>query len=552
MIHVGAGISQVMGFRRVGARADHRGSVEGGAVFCGAWLCLYETDFITLKKTFFDLGLSETVLETLRAQGYEEPTHIQEKVIPQVLIGRDVVGLSQTGTGKTAAFLLPMLDILSARGARARMPRALIIEPTRELGAQVYDNFQVLSRGFDLSMALLIGGVGMSDQESALARGPDIVTATPGRLLDHIERGRMILSDVHVLVLDEADRMLDMGFIPDIRRIFSWLPPRRQTLMLTATMAGELKTLAATFLSSPVEIVAGRGSSTPVKIRQSASVVGAARERHEALLTVVNRECPGTALVFCNRKRSMGAVRDGLVRGGYKAEMLHGDMDQHRRMAVLDSFRNGEIRMLICSDVAARGLDIPNVSHVFNFDLPTHAEDYVHRIGRTGRAGREGVAYSFLESDERDQLATIEALIGQGIPLCDWSTGALVEGSGVEVAVKDQRPARPARGGRGDRPARVARGPRSDRGGQRRRPERESGEEQTRERGGDRTREHGDDRTRERGGDRTRERGGDRARERGGRQGGSGKKLPHGITSVEVDESRPFGDTDQVPDFLLR
>ncbi len=364
---------------------------------------------------FEDLGLSSEILRAIDDAGYEAPTPIQEQAVPYVLMNRDILACAQTGTGKTASFVVPMLDILAAGRARARMPRSLILEPTRELAAQVADNFETYGKYQKLSMALLIGGVSFEEQEKRLDRGVDVLIATPGRLLDHFERGKVLLSDVKILVIDEADRMLDMGFIPDVERIVKLLPKIRQTLMLSATMPKEIKRLADQFLMNPKEITVNPESSTADTVEQSIMIV-AQRDKREALRTLMRAEDVSNALIFCNRKRDIGVLHRSLKRHGFEAGALHGDMDQFSRMDTLKSFKDGDIKYLVCSDVAARGLDIAGMSHVFNFDVPTNAEDYVHRIGRTGRAGKSGRAITLATGEDGKYVAAIERITGGPIP----------------------------------------------------------------------------------------------------------------------------------------
>ncbi|MCA1241978.1 DEAD/DEAH box helicase [Stappia stellulata] len=363
--------------------------------------------------SFSSLGLSEKVLAAVAAAGYTEPTPIQAAAIPHVLERRDVLGLAQTGTGKTASFTLPMLTLLEKGRGRARMPRTLILEPTRELAAQVEENFNRYGVNHRLNVALLIGGTSFGDQDRKLDRGVDVLIATPGRLLDHTERGKLLLQGVDILVIDEADRMLDMGFIPDIERICKLIPMTRQTLFFSATMPPEIQRLVDTFLHNPARVEVARTSSTADTVTQQVVASGGKDfDKREALRKLVDEaENLKNAIVFCNRKRDVQTVFRSLQRHGYSVGALHGDMDQRSRMATLDQFRKGELTLLIASDVAARGLDIPDVSHVFNYDLPTHAEDYVHRIGRTGRAGRSGVAISIVTGSDQKYLAGIEKLI---------------------------------------------------------------------------------------------------------------------------------------------
>ncbi|HHI82307.1 MAG TPA: DEAD/DEAH box helicase, partial [Rhizobiales bacterium] len=344
---------------------------------------------------FDKLGLSEKVLDAVKAAGFEEATAIQEGAIPPALERKDVLGLAQTGSGKTAAFTLPMLSVLETGRARARMPRTLILEPTRELAAQVHEAFETLGKNHKLTVALLIGGVSFAEQSTKIDRGADVLIATPGRLMDHMERGKLMLHGIEILVVDEADRMLDMGFIPDIEKICKILPMTRQTLFFSATMPPEIKRITNQFLHNPVVVEATPPSSTAETIEQR--LVRASKtdkdKRADLRRLLEGLEGLTNAIVFANRKRTVGILEKSLQRHGYNAAALHGDMDQQSRLKTLEAFRNDEITYLIASDVAARGLDIPNVSHVINYDVPVHAEDYVHRIGRTGRAGREGHAF---------------------------------------------------------------------------------------------------------------------------------------------------------------
>jgi superfamily II DNA/RNA helicase len=366
---------------------------------------------------FSNLGLSEKVLGAVATAGYPAPTPIQQQAIPHVLARRDVLGIAQTGTGKTAAFVWPMLNLLEKGRARARMPRTLILEPTRELAAQVAEQFARYGINHKLNVALLIGGVSFGDQDSKLMRGVDVLIATPGRLLDHTERGGLLMSGVELLVIDEADRMLDMGFIPDIERIGKLVPFTRQTLFFTATMPSEIQRIADTFLHNPVRVEVSRPATTAATISQS--LVACGREPHEKRDTlrrlIRSAENLKNAIIFCNRKREVAQLHRSLVNHGFNAVALHGDMDQPARMAALESFRKGDAKLLIASDVAARGLDIPDVSHVFNFDVPHHADDYVHRIGRTGRAGRSGTAITIVAPADQKSVAAIEKLTGQSI-----------------------------------------------------------------------------------------------------------------------------------------
>jgi len=385
--------------------------------------------------SFSHLGLSDKVLAAVAATGYKTPTPIQDQAIPHVLARRDVLGIAQTGTGKTAAFVLPMLTMLEQGRARARMPRTLILEPTRELAAQVEESFVKYGANHKLNVALIIGGVSFDDQDHKLMRGVDVLIATPGRLLDHNERGRLLLTGVELLVIDEADRMLDMGFIPDIERICKLVPFTRQTLFFTATMPPEIRRITEQFLHNPVRVEVSRPASTVAATIQLLARSG--REPHEKRDTLrrLIRSAEGmkNAIVFCNRKRDVATLFRSLLRHGFSVQALHGDMDQSARTAALEQFRKGEVTLLVASDVAARGLDIPDVSHIYNFDVPIHADDYVHRIGRTGRAGRSGVAITIVAgSNDAKAVAAIEKLIGQAIPFMDNLPG-------VPAAPQDER-----------------------------------------------------------------------------------------------------------------
>lgn len=363
--------------------------------------------------TFADLGLSDDILKAIQDVGYTTPTPIQEQAIPYVLQGRDLLGCAQTGTGKTAGFVLPMLEILGAGRARARMPRSLILEPTRELAAQVAENFEKYGKFHKLSMALLIGGETMVEQIRVLDSSVDVLIATPGRMMDLFDRGRIMLADIKIFVIDEADRMLDMGFIPDIERIAGLLPPLKQTLFFSATMPPEIRKLADRFLSNPKTITVSPPASTGVNVTQKFAVLAQNNDwlKREALRALLKKDDVKTAFIFCNRKKDVATLHKSLVKHGFNAGALHGDMEQSERTATLDKFRKSEIALLVCSDVAARGLDIDAVSHVFNFDVPFNAEDYVHRIGRTARAGLSGTAYTLVTPDDTKQVAAIEHLI---------------------------------------------------------------------------------------------------------------------------------------------
>jgi superfamily II DNA/RNA helicase len=394
---------------------------------------------------FNELGLSPKVLEAVTAAGYTTPTAIQAQAIPPALTRTDVLGLAQTGSGKTAAFVLPMLTLLEKGRARARMPRTLILEPTRELAAQVQEAFETLGKLHNLSVALLIGGVAFEPQAAKIDRGADVVIATPGRLLDHFERGRLLLTGIEMLVIDEADRMLDMGFIPDIERICKLLPFTRQTLFFSATMPPEIQRITSQFLHNPARIEATRPSSTAESIEQHlVSVPHDAPLKRDALRRLLRtQDNVKNGIVFANRKTTVALLEKSLRTHGFNAGALHGDMDQSARLKMLAAFRNNEITYLIASDVAARGLDIPDVSHVFNYDVPIHAEDYVHRVGRTGRAGREGHAFTMACREDAKHVRAIEALIKKEIPLFELE-GAPKEEPGAAYGESDSR----RRGGR--------------------------------------------------------------------------------------------------------
>ncbi len=366
---------------------------------------------------FADLGLSDELLSAVIAKGYDTPTPIQAQAIPQVLMMRDLIAIAQTGTGKTASFVLPMIDILAHGRRRAMMPRSLILEPTRELAAQVAENFEAYGKNHDLKMALLIGGVQMGDQVKALNDGVDVLIATPGRLMDLFERGKILLTGCDLLVIDEADRMLDMGFIPDIETICSKLPANRQTLLFSATMPPPIKKLADKFLSNPKYIEVARPASNNASIAQHKVPVASNRVKREVLRHLLKTDDVSTAMIFCNRKTTVRELAKSLQRHGFAAGEIHGDMDQSARIAELDRFKDGTINILCCSDVAARGLDVKGVSHVFNFDTPWHPDDYVHRIGRTGRGGATGRAFTLVAPEDQEAIENVEKLTGAKIPV---------------------------------------------------------------------------------------------------------------------------------------
>ena len=373
---------------------------------------------------FSDLKLNPKILNAIEDVGYQEPTPIQLQAIPAALEGRDVLGIAQTGTGKTASFTLPMIHLLARGRARARMPRSLVLCPTRELAAQVAENFELYSKNLKLTKALLIGGVSFKEQDQLIDKGVDVLIATPGRLLDHFERGKLLLTGVQIMVVDEADRMLDMGFIPDIERIFNLTPFTRQTLFFSATMAAEIERLTNTFLSAPLRVEVARQASASENIEQSVLLFKPSRkdregtEKRKLLREMILNEggdCKN-AIIFCNRKSDVDICAKSLKKYGFNAAAIHGDLDQKHRMDTLEGFRTGSLQFLVASDVAARGLDIPSVSHVYNFDVPTNAEDYVHRIGRTGRAGRNGKALMISTPRDEKNFNAIEKLIQIEIP----------------------------------------------------------------------------------------------------------------------------------------
>ncbi len=405
---------------------------------------------------FEDLGLSPETLKAVTEKGYTTPTPIQEKAIPIIMMARDVVGLAQTGTGKTAGFTLPMIDALSGGRARMRMPRSLVLEPTRELAAQVAENFKTYGKYHKLSMALLVGGESMGDQTKLLDKGVDVLIATPGRLLDLFGRGSILLNDIKILVIDEADRMMDMGFIPDIEKIVSLIPPNRQTLLFSATMPPEIKRLADKFLSNPKEVSVAAPATTSSNIEQFL-VHTTQRDKKRVLGQLMKQEAPKNAFVFLNRKRDIGDVANFLKKMGYAAAPLHGDMVQAARTKTLQDFRDGTVKFLVCSDVAARGLDISAVSHVFNYDVPMSPDDYVHRIGRTGRAGMSGRAWMLAAKEDEKFLTNVEKLIKKPIPVFDLKTPdekrePRPEKQETPRPPRDERPKLPPKEARDQRP----------------------------------------------------------------------------------------------------
>ncbi len=424
--------------------------------------------------SFADLGLSDELLRAVADSGYGEPTPIQQGVIPSVLMGRDLVGIAQTGTGKTAGFVLPMIDILAQGRSRARMPRSMILEPTRELAAQVAENFEKYGKYHKLSMALLIGGVQMGDQVKALEKGVDVLIATPGRLMDLFGRGKIMLNGCELLVIDEADRMLDMGFIPDIEEICSKLPKSRQTLLFSATMPPPIQKLAAKFLNDPRRVEATRPATANVNIEQRIVEVRADKKK-DRLRELLRADEVRNAIIFCNRKTTVRELATSLKRSGFKVGQIQGDMEQSDRIAEFDRFKQDEINILVASDVAARGLDVKGVSHVFNFDVPWQPDDYIHRIGRTGRAGMTGIAISLATPADADQVAAIEKLTGTKIPRVGAASEAVRPPEPAEerepAKEPEARQARPPRESREPREARPPRESRRPRGERKPRPE---------------------------------------------------------------------------------
>ena len=401
--------------------------------------------------TFADLELNPKILKAITEAGYETPTPIQAGAIPAALKGKDVLGIAQAGTGKTASFTLPMIHMLARGRARARMPRSLVLCPTRELAAQVAENFDTYSKHLKLTKALLIGGVSFKDQDALIDKGVDVLIATPGRLLDHFERGKLLLTGVQVMVVDEADRMLDMGFIPDIERIFGLTPFTRQTLFFSATMAPEIERITNMFLSGPERIEVARQATASENISQSVVMFKGTRkdregsQKRQLLRALIDQEGDAltNAIIFCNRKTDVDICAKSLNKYGYQAAPIHGDLDQAQRMKTLDDYREGRLKFLVASDVAARGLDIPSVSHVFNFDVPGHPEDYVHRIGRTGRAGRSGSAFMICAKRDEKAFAAVEALIQKEITRLDIPA-ALIEEWTPKKKPAHEKPSEPA------------------------------------------------------------------------------------------------------------
>ena len=369
---------------------------------------------------FDNLGLSKDILYSIDEKGYKEPTEIQKKAIPQILMGRDVLGCAQTGTGKTGSFVIPLIEILSSGKSKSRMPRCLILTPTRELAMQVSEEFNILNKYFKLQMALLIGGVSFSEQDQKLSKGVDLIVATPGRLLDHIDRGKVIIKEVKLLIIDEADRMLDMGFIPDIIKVNQLLPRIRQTLFFSATLSKEILDIGKDLLINPKEITISPESTTSENI-ESIFVKFEKKNKLSNLINLIKFEEIRSAVVFCNKKKDIDKVNLFLKKNNYHTVCLHGDMSQSSRIKSLDQFKKGNAQILVASDVVARGIDIDNLSHVFNYDVPNNPEDYVHRIGRTGRAGKKGKAYTIFEEIDKKNILMIEKIISKKIKIINFN-----------------------------------------------------------------------------------------------------------------------------------
>jgi len=447
--------------------------------------------------TFADLGLSPELLKAVEDAGYTTPTAIQAQAIPTVLMMKDLIGIAQTGTGKTASFVLPMIDVMASGRRRALMPRSLILEPTRELAAQVAENFEKYGKNHDLKMALLIGGVQMGDQLKALDEGVDVLIATPGRLMDLFERGKILLNGCELLVIDEADRMLDMGFIPDIEFVCSKLPETRQTMLFSATMPPPIEKLAKKFLTNPKRIEVSRAASTNSDIT-AFKVPVKSKQKRETLRWFLENDLVETAIIFANKKTTVRELNQSLKRHGFRSSEIHGDMDQSSRLKELDRFKQGEVNILVASDVAARGLDIKGVSHVFNFDTPWHPDDYVHRIGRTGRAGAKGRAFTFVSEEDAEAIANVEKLTGSAIKvfgkddvrvdLSEVIARAEAAKAQAEKEPREEREERKPRRAREDREAREERPKKA-----RRAPDKDEVREDRKERGPRARRHHEDD-----------------------------------------------------------
>ena len=524
---------------------------------------------------FSDLALDPRVLQAVAEAGYETPTPIQAQAIPHALQGKDVLGIAQTGTGKTASFVLPMITLLGQGRAKARMPRSLVLCPTRELAAQVAENFETYAKYTKLTKALLIGGVSFGEQDKLIDRGVDVLIATPGRLLDHHERGKLLLTGVQIMVVDEADRMLDMGFIPDIERIFALTPFTRQTFFYSATMAPEIERITNTFLSNATKIEVARQATTSETIEQKLFAITPTRKDRSfadkrsvlrALIRAEGEACTN-AIIFCNRKMDVDVVSKSLKQHGFNASPIHGDLDQSVRTKTLDGFRDGSVHLLVASDVAARGLDIPAVSHVFNFDVPSHPEDYVHRIGRTGRAGRLGKAFTISTPNDAKYLAAIEALVKRPIPAGTLPEGFALADAGEAPPPREDRAAggrSRSRGGRGGEGRKAAAAPQDAVIDAVLAPASAAEEQAVTPQTNEQPREPRRQDRRERGGaDRTHDRGGDRSADRVNDRGSDRTSdRPTERTQDRRDDRRDYrrdgggssvvGMGDHVPDFILR
>ncbi|MFN4185627.1 MAG: DEAD/DEAH box helicase [Hyphomonas sp.] len=438
------------------------------------------------ETTFADFGLAENILKAVIESGYTIPTPIQREAIPHILMGGDVTGIAQTGTGKTAAFVLPMIQRLSTGRARARMPRCLILCPTRELAAQVSESFEKYGKYLKLTMALLIGGVSFKEQETLLQRGVDVLIATPGRLMDQFDRGKLLMMGVETLIIDEADRMLDMGFIPDIEKICSKLPANRQTLLFSATFPNDIQRLAKTFQKDPKKIEVTRPTDGALTITQHVVHLPTndGKARRTALRRVIEACDVKNGIIFCNRKVEVDVVAASLTKHGHDAAPIHGDLPQSVRTETLQRFRDGSLKLLVASDVAARGLDIPDVGQVFNFGPPPKDEDYIHRIGRTGRAGRSGQSFTLVSPADEKSWGFVLKMIKQDVK--DFMPEGLLDEL-ANLPPEEKRDRKP--GGRGgdrdrDRGGRSARGrterteqsDRSERAPRRRRETEETGD----------------------------------------------------------------------------
>ncbi|MBO1326963.1 DEAD/DEAH box helicase [Acetobacter suratthaniensis] len=396
--------------------------------------------------SFSDLKLAAPLLRALADQGYDTPTPIQAGSIPHLLEGRDLLGLAQTGTGKTASFALPILEHLanSPRPVAPRQARVLVLAPTRELVAQISDSFKAYAKYMRFTQAVVFGGVGQGRQVEAMRRGVDVLVAAPGRLLDLIGQGHIDLSGLEILVLDEADRMLDMGFVRDIRRIMTFVPEKRQTVLFSATMPRSIEDLAASLLNNPARVEVAPPSSTVDRIQQAVMFVNGASDKRDALLTMVESPKVARAVVFTLMKHEANKVAEFLNKNSIVAEAIHGNKSQGARERAMKGFRSGAVKVLVATDIAARGIDVDEVSHVFNYDLPNVPESYVHRIGRTARAGRDGWAVSLCDAEQRAWLRDIERTIGKSIPIVrdhPWHS--------EEAEFSNQRP--PVLGGGGGR-----------------------------------------------------------------------------------------------------